>query len=157
MSELNDEKIITGTDLLHEFAELSKRKKILEKEKKETEAELAKLEQAVIDHMVENDINNIKIAKMTLYLAEISYGNLKVSKDEFMEKIKNSKYGYIVKENYNTNQLNALLREVTEGVETQLKEEGIHPTTAEVNKHFPKELRDIIEIATSTKVRARSA
>jgi len=142
-------------ELLKEFAVLSERKKELEEQLADVKEKIGNIEEQIINFMVDNELSTTKIGNITIYTSEVNYAKPLIPKTEFIEKLKDTELGYLVKEGYNTNQFYASVRALKEKLEFQLEKEGKLPTISNINEVLPKQYKELFEIAQGFKLKAR--
>lgn len=127
--------------LADKLKELRDRKKSLEDELKALNREIDETEQALVDAMLEEEMQNFVRAGQMFYLQTKTYANaVPERKQELFTWLKANGYGDLVQETVNANSLAAFVREL-------LEEED----------ELPEELRQLVNVYEKTTIGIRRA
>tara|TARA_Y100000310_G_C20663369_1_gene806046 strand:- start:164 stop:910 length:747 start_codon:yes stop_codon:yes gene_type:complete len=134
ISQVDDESDgMINTKLLARYVELSKEKKRLDAELKSVKAEMDELggeEGILLNQFIENGLQSMKASGMNVHVRRDLWSKVLDSRAAACEALKASGHGALVREDFSTQSLSALLREYDKGG-TDLPEEfegkiGIH-------------------------------
>lgn len=137
-----------NVDLIRQYAELLAKERKASARHDALKRERLDLEPAVRNELIDNGVQNLPIQldggrKMTVYLNPTTYARPKegVEREQVVEALKRAGCGWIVKEGYNSNSLDAWVRE-------RLGDE---------KKPLPPTLAEVLDVQIVTKVAGRSS
>lgn len=135
-----------NTKKLAEYARLRHAIKKLDAKHKELYAKAEKMQQGLIDNMIDNEVDKVSLKGGTiLYISELIWAKYvkdpeteKTDKPKVINALKNAGLGWLVQNNYNSQSVSAYLRELDES-----------------GKELPKEFKGVIESNPVTKLVAK--
>jgi hypothetical protein len=142
---------------LREFVSLENRKKDLDAELKAVKQQLDDLEEALVPQFVEGGVQKMTIDGRTVSLSQDVYASPLNDREDVVDALKQSELGQYVAENYNTNSLTALVREVKREVESRAQDEGRMFTEDDVRSALPEPLGRALKISFVHKLSSRKA
>jgi len=95
------------------YIALHKQKKQLEAELKDTKESIAKVEEALINSLLDNGMEKISLNGHTAYINNTTWAKIS-DKERAIELLKDEGYGDYIKEGYNSQQISRLLRDFEE-------------------------------------------
>jgi hypothetical protein len=110
------------TDSFKDFVTLHAQKKRLENQLKDVKYAIQQKEQFLIDNLQTNDMSKISISGKTCYTKVNTYAVIS-NKQAAIQLLKENGYGDFVTENYNTNSISKLVRDLLDENDGQLPAE----------------------------------
>ena len=142
---------------LKEFVCLENRKKELDAEQKQVKQQLDDLEDALVPQFIQNGIQKMTVDGRTVSLVHDIYASPLYDRDDVVAALKQSELGQYVAENYNTNSLTALVREVKREVESQAQQEQRPYDEEDIRAALPAPLSQALKISFVHKLSSRKA
>jgi len=142
---------------LREFVALETRKRELDSELKAIAARIDDLEQALVPQFLADGVASMKVDGRTVYIAQEIHASPANDRAEVIAALKRSELGQYVSENYNTQSLRALRREVAEEARLRCQQQNRLFTEEEVRTALPKPLGDALKISFVYSLRSRKA
>lgn len=109
------------------------------------------IEGTLMDKMSENGVQNINTGERTIYIHRQYWAGYKSSREELVEKLKQTGLDEYVRENYNTHSLSAFVRERIEEYEDE------HGPINDPEKVLPEPLREEMKVSERVQLRSRKA
>jgi len=121
------EKAMLNTDGFKKFIKLDNEKKKLKKRLEEIESQKKTLQQDLIENLLDKEMTKISIAGKTVYINSIVRAKI-LDREQAITALREAGYHEFIKENFNTNSISALLRELqeSEGI-PELFKDAIEP------------------------------
>jgi hypothetical protein len=145
---------------LREFVSLENRKRQLDSELKEIKQMLDDLEELIIPQFVEAGVPSMTVEvdgqRRTLSVYPDVYASPLNNREEVVAALKASELGQYVAENYNTNSLTALVREVWRDVLDAAKKANRIATGEDVLAALPEPLGTALKVHLVHKLSSRS-
>jgi len=142
---------------LKEFVCLENRKKELDAEQKQVKQQLDDLEDALVPQFIQDGIQKMTVDGRTVSLVHDIYASPLYDRDDVVAALKQSELGQYVAENYNTNSLTALVREVKREVESQAQQEQRPYDEEDIRAALPSPLGQALKISFVHKLSSRKA
>jgi len=142
---------------LKEFVCLETRKRDLDSELKSIAARIDDLEQALVPQFLADGVASMKVGGRTVYLAQDIHASPLNDRAEVVAALKASELGQYVSENYNTQSLKALVREVAEEVRLRCQQQDRLFTEEEVRTALPSPLGGALKVSFVHSLRSRKA
>ena len=145
---------------LREFVSLENRKRQLDIELKEVKQNLDDLEELIIPQFIEAGVPSMTVEvdgqRRTLSVYPDVYASPLNDREEVIAALKSSELGQYVAENYNTNSLTALVREVWRDVLDEAKKANRIATEDDVRAALPAPLGAALKVHLIHKLSSRT-
>ena len=103
------ERTTFSLDEYKRYVEFDKKKKELEAELSNIKKKMAKMEEQLIDGLIDNEMHKVSIAGKTCYVHNMTYASVK-DKQKAMEVLKQNGFEDYISEGINNNSISALIR-----------------------------------------------